>query len=146
MRFQWQCQAHCEPRARLQPLPAVSMQPIPVFSPCLSAEARVSASSIQCPHALANENLSLESVGRWHRPPMQVLLCSVLQTACFTEPLKLLFCPDWSPHWGRAFPGCGNLSSFTVSSQGHRLCPDSFLSPPFLRPGYVEIFLTVVGV
>ena len=51
MRFQWQCQAHCEPRARLQPLQAVSMQPVPIFSPCLSAEARVSASSIQRPHA-----------------------------------------------------------------------------------------------
>ena len=85
MRFQWPCQAHCEPRTRLQPLPAVSVQPIPVFSPCLSAEARVSASSIQCPHALADVRLSLESARRWHRPPMQVLLCSV----CCKLPVSL---------------------------------------------------------
>ena len=85
MRFQWPCQAHCEPRTRLQPLPAVSVQPIPVFSPCLSAEARVSASSTQCPHALADVRLSLESARRWHRPPMQVLLCSV----CCKLPVSL---------------------------------------------------------
>ena len=79
-----------------------------------------------------------------HGPSVLVSLssaCCKLAGALSSEPLNLPICPSWSPGWLRVFPGWGNISSFTASSQGCSSYPNSFFS--FFLLGYVVIFLTV---
>ena len=109
----------------LQALQVVSLQPTPVLSLGLSSEDQVSAPSLL--HTPVDLCLGLGSVGKW---PLCCSLCSdccKLAALLSSEPLKLPFCPIWSPHWWRGFPGWGNFSSFTAPFQGCRPHPDSFL-------------------
>lgn len=93
--------------------------------------------------------------GSWHRSPPQeasgvlrtvarasvwVSVCSAWHRWCaaFSEPLKLLFCPSWSPcQWGR-FSECGNFPTFL------KLPPGVCIQSGFLFFAFLSSYLIMV--
>ena len=99
--------------------------------------------STKPPRIPTDAPLRLGSAARWPGLSVLVFLHSAsckLVAALSSEPLKLPFCPSWSPHWWRGLPGWGNLSSFTAPSQ------DSFfffflLSYPVTWWSFLQLWL-----
>ena len=102
----------------------------PQYSPCILLLKPKLQHPAPLP-TLVDMHLMLGNVGWQYRPSVQVSLhcaCRNLVAALSSEALKLPLWSDWSLCWWGSFPGCRNLSSFTVSSQECRSWPSSFLS------------------
>lgn len=103
---------------------AVSVQPALVPSLGLLVEAWVSAPGL---YTWAHLSLVLGSAARQQGP--SVLYGSAFHrwvAALSPEPSKLPIYPSWYPSQWRGLPGWQNFSSFTVPTQGHRSCLNSF--------------------
>ena len=74
-------------------------------------------------------------------------LCLNKPVAAFSsEPLKLPFCPCFSPHWLRELSRAWEIDIFPALFQGYKSYPASSFYFSFTRCGYVEIFLILPGI
>ena len=129
----------------LQPLLAVSAQPIAVLSLGLSSKPWVPAPSpglYQMDTPISS--WGLQGGGRDHL----YRSLSVLPTAnqLLLSPLKLPVYIDHSPCQWEGFSGYRNISSFSIVSQGCRSYPSSCFFFPFILPDCVEIFVFLSNV
>ena len=127
----------------LQSLQAVYMQPTPVLSLGLSAEAWVSAPSPCMHHQMRVSSWGVQRGGQ--------IVCAALSPFCLPQSgcctlLWVSEAPCLSQlisQQRKGVPRVREPFSFTAPSQGHRSHPDSFSSPFFL-PSYAVTFLAAL--